>query len=273
VGRGAPRRQAGEVSPESPAADARPAEPEATAAPQQEDRFVAAAGPGRLDAALESGLRSARSRLIEAGSEAALQQVDGAAAGDPGWTPAGRGLLKDELKLRLDETLPGGAVPAGPPAPGGQGWSVSPILKPVPRLTLDPQRGPLEGAGLRAGLEARGPELKLRGELNAQVDQPLTDPRLGSVGGELGFDYGRRSAFVPGDRLGISGKAGLTRTFGPDGNVTGAGAQVGATYLARGVLAPGDALSVSAGAFFRNNDLSGASAPQYGVNASVAYHF
>jgi hypothetical protein len=277
-GRGVTRRFADDGTPAYPAASPQP-EPADAAAPAapQEDRYVAASGePNPFDAALESGLRSARSSLIDKGAEEAMHQIDDAAAGRPGWTPSGRNLLKEDLKLELDATLPGGQPPADPDAaapPPPQGWSFSPIVKPTPRFTLDPQRGPLDGIGLQAGVQARDGGLRLYAQGSASVDQPLTDPRLGSVGGEAGFDYGRQDAFVPGDRLGVSGKASVTETFGPAAATTSVSAQLGASYMARDVLAPGDALSITAAASFRNDDLGGAQAPQYGVNSSLTYQF
>lgn len=266
--RGVTRRFAEDDSAAYPAASPPAADPLASAPP--EDRYVAAT-PGPFDAAVDSGLRSARPRLLDAATDAAVNQIGGLAAGSPGYSPAGRNLLRDDLRLQLDSTLPGGLPPA-PPAPAAEGWSLSPTFTPVPRLTLDPARGPLDSLGARGGIAASGPDLRLHAEINASVDQPLQDPSLGSVGAEAGFAFGKQGALVPGDRLGISGKAFWTTTLGPEGG-TQAGASLGAGYVARGVLAPGDALSIAADASFQMRDIGGANTPVYGVNSSVAYHF
>jgi hypothetical protein len=274
VGRTPGRAPAESAAPsaEPPCPQSQDTEAPATAA--RDDRFVTT--PQRnnpFDSAIESGLRSARSSLLDAGTETAMKQIDAAAAEVPAWNPATRNLLKEDLRLKLDTQLPG-AETAGPPGPpAAEGWTFSPIVRPAPHLSLDPGRGPVDGLGMRAGIEARSSELRLHAQVDANLDQPLRDPRLSSVGGEVGFDFGRQGAFVAGDRLSVSGKAGITQTYGTSATTTSFATQLGATYMARGVLAPGDALSITAGATFRNDDLAGARGPQYGVNSSLIYQF
>lgn len=264
------RRFADDGTPAYPAAAPPAADTPAPAPPA--DSYVAAdAEPNPFDTALENGLRSARPRLLDAAADAAASQVAGLASGSPGYTTSGRNLLREDLRLQLDASLPGGSPPA-PPAPPQEGWSFSPTFKPQPRLTLDPARGPLDGIGASAGIAASGPDLRLHADVSASVDQPLTDPQLGSLGAEAGFDYGTQGAFVPGDRLGISGKAVWSATLGPQGT-SQAGASVGAGYMARNVLSPGDALSIAADASLQVKDLGGTPTPDYGVHSSLTYHF
>ena len=221
----------------------------------------------KWNSVVASGVRAAQRLDVPAlASDEIMKQIDKLAAGDPGYTPAARNLLQDELRrsaeLQLADSLVadtasqigdglrfpvgsgdgGDEAPTPAPALPDDGFRLKPSFAPTARLSLDPDKRFLDQVGFKGGMEASTPELRLNAELTGTLNSPLAGADEATVGTRFGMTSGPLSGSV-------GGTATLNAPFSGTADLSRVDVDARLNYGQTGVFANDDRLNLGARAY------------------------